>query len=562
MRLTFLFVSIPCMLWSAIGSENFSIYAEPDCSARFLSVSGESFSVSGILGFGIEGVPTSSNFMIKTGYFSAIGIDTLDPAAVENLSAESLESGDIKLSWNASYDTESWIKSYRIYRSSIQGVFGAFMAETDGTEYYDCSGLVSGVKYYYNVRPADIAGNEPEAGNLQVSVLSRSLSTSVKTLCARSLQGGSIELSWDQISGSAFYRIYRSEEAGDKGVLVSLDYSVGGGIFADTPANGIINGRRYFYIVQYVDSAGNEQIKGNSQSSAPCDSESPSLPVISNSTHPEGGLSDNPSPEFDWLESVDPNSSTFGASGLSGYRFYVSRLSDESYSKNWPFTSEETIKPGQFEDGDWYLYLSSEDAAGNFSAPIRYKFGIKTKGSVSGKVTDPAGKMALKLIRVELLSAGKIAAVALTGLNGEYCFKEVSFGRYSLRVLRPGFAPYEVSEFELAKSSPDISLQSSASASPVLGAGGMAAYPNPVRGSSVTFVYNVERPCAVSIEIFDSAGSKVAAGEDYQVITGFRETKKDIAELSTGVYLYFIKLIDGEGDISKLPLQRFSVIRQ
>ncbi|MEI7903846.1 MAG: T9SS type A sorting domain-containing protein [Candidatus Firestonebacteria bacterium] len=562
MRLTVLLFLFTGTLWCAPGSSSYSVYLEEACSARPLSISGSNYSVSGALGTGLEATPFSAHYGVKTGYCQTLGIDIIEPDPVKDLTAEALDSGDIKLNWTASSDAESWIKSYRVYRSTVQGVFGNFTAETAGTEFTDNSGLVFGVRYYYVVKPSDIAGNETEENNSTVSALSKSLSTSVKSLSAKPLQGGSIELVWDIISGSAFYRVYRSETEGVKGMKVSLDNTVTGGAFTDTSSNGLTNGKRYFYTAQFVDIYGNEQQKGNAQAAAPSDGEAPSVPVISNSSHPEGAVSDNSAPIFAWLESVDPNSSTYGASGTAGYRCLLSRSAPEAFSKGWAFVKDKKTSFSGLEDGEWYFYLAGEDVAGNFSLPVKYRFLIKTGGTVSGQAADREGNTALKLVRVELLKDGKAAAFMVTGLNGEYSFSKVPFGRYSLLIFKPGFAPFKTAEFELSKNSSELSSQSLVSASRVLTRGEIMAYPNPARAGAVTFVYELETPSTVTIEIYDSAGKRAGSAEDRHSVAGFRETRKDITELSTGVYLYSIKLKDDSGKITRLPLRKFSVVKE
>jgi fibronectin type 3 domain-containing protein len=63
------------------------------------------------------------------------------------------------LTWNA--NVESDLASYRIYRSTNQGVYGAALATVPaGTTSYVATGLPVGQTYWFAVTAVDSTGNE------------------------------------------------------------------------------------------------------------------------------------------------------------------------------------------------------------------------------------------------------------------------------------------------------------------------------------------------------------------------------------------------------------------
>jgi predicted phage tail protein len=68
------------------------------------------------------------------------------------------------LTWNA--NTESDLDSYRIYRSTTPGVYGAALATVPaGIVTYQATGLQTGTTYYFTVTAIDTAGNESPRSN-------------------------------------------------------------------------------------------------------------------------------------------------------------------------------------------------------------------------------------------------------------------------------------------------------------------------------------------------------------------------------------------------------------
>ncbi|MFH1825231.1 MAG: carboxypeptidase regulatory-like domain-containing protein [Candidatus Firestonebacteria bacterium] len=546
-------------------STNYNICLEGEDSNKEAGLSSSNYKLDSKLAPAFITESISTNYIVKNGFFQTINIDLISPPPVINLNAQTLDDGNIKLSWTQVVDDESFIKNYRIYRSPVKGKFNEFISEIDSNEWTDNSGLIYGVTYYYKVQAVDVAGNEQGTGNTIVTGLSKSLSSSVTTLVASSKLNGDIELRWNEIPLISYYRVYRSNSYGEKGTQVNADGVTLTGYYMDTTANGIINGNRYYYtikVVQVADDVNNEQDKGNNQSSAACDSSIPTSPKISSSTHPDNKNNINNFPGFNWIESVDPNFTTGGGTGIKGYYYALSLNSKEDYNNSWSFTPSLEAKFSNVEDGHWYFCLVGIDNAGNISNVSRYEISIITKGIFKGTIFDNDGVTPLKDIKIDLFKGGKQIASTRTDLKGNFIFEKVEFGNYKIRIFKPGFTPFETEELSLNKDNNVVCVSKSFNNPQNVNIGDVASYPNPAKGDTITFVYYVEKSCSVYIDIYNSLGEKIITLEDTQTITGFRETPWVMTGISTGVYLYSIKLRENDsGNLIKFPIKKLSVIK-
>jgi len=556
----FLLIFFIDLSFGYFSSTNYSIYLEGEDSNKGVGLSSTNYKLDSKLAPAFITECSSTNYIIKNGFFQTINIDLTPPFPVLSLNTETLNDGNIKISWSLVADEESFVKNYRIYRSPINGQFSDFITEIDGNEYVDNTGLIYGITYYYKIQGVDVAGNEQTIGNTVVSGASKSLSSSVTTLVAVSKPNGVIELRWNEIPLISYYRVYRSDSYGEKGVKINTDGITLTGYYVDTTG---INGTKYYYTVQAVDNANNEQIRGNNQSSAACDSSVPTPPKISSLTHPDDKNSTNNSPEFSWVESVDPNFTTGGGTGVKGYYYTLSLNSNEEYSSLWNWTTSLEAKFSNVEDGILYFCLVGVDNAGNISNVSRYKISIVTKGILKGIIFDKDGITPLKDIRIDLIKDGKNIASTRTDLKGNFIFDKVGFGSYKLKIFKPGFNPIETEEVSLNKDSNVVSFSKSFNSQQNISIGDVASYPNPCKGNTITFVYYVEKPSLVYIDIYNSIGEKVATLEDTQIITGFRETKWIFSDISTGIYLYSIKLKEFDtGNFVKFPIRKLSVVKR
>ena len=220
------------------------------------------------------------------------------PAPIASIEARVTESG-VELSWpvpalTAAGEPISNISGYRIYRSEIHPSapasasqnlapgkaesHAALLATSEINSYRDTS-VVFDHTYVYTVRSViQVEGVEMESSDSQpVTVTPRDTfpPAAPQSLVAALLPGPApgtvlVDLSWSinvetDLGG---YRVYRSEQEGTRGELITPD-------LLPTPAlrdTSVQPGRRYWYTVTAVDRAGNES--------------SPSTPVAVEVTQP------------------------------------------------------------------------------------------------------------------------------------------------------------------------------------------------------------------------------------------------------------------------------------
>ncbi len=551
---------------SAVGASlaSTTYLLEPEAVASF-SVKDHEYSggiISGEGGRDYQGEPVSVSYRLKQGFFNTIYPDISEPLPLSYLNSSTDSSGNIVLEWSVAGDSVSWINGYRVYRSPGEDGIYKIAGATDGTSFTDSEGLIYGVSYCYKVIPFDAGGNASAGGDPVSKAFSKSFATSVTSLTAVPKQGGAVELSWLEPAGAAFYRVYRSNTRGEKGCSICADGSVTSAPCLDSVSGGLVNGTRYYYTVQYVDGFGNEQQKGNNQSDAPSDSDAPSEAKPFSETHPSGVTLENNSPGFRWNESFDPNLSSGGASGIKGYRCFLGRTSGISYSENWELAEGFRKEYSNLDDGDWYFYVSAEDRAGNYTAPSIYKISILTKGEISGKLTGSDGKSPLSFVNIELLKGSKRQSFIRTGADGAFTFNSIPFGLYCLRVLIPGSAPWLTEELSVSKTSPKISKSGAVVSVPVLSYGDVTVYPNPVRGSSLTFVYPSEPGSKIDIDLYDQAGRRVQSISCFQSFGPVGETTCGTEALKSGVYFYVIRSTLPSAINKKFTPKSFTVVKR
>jgi len=554
-----IFILTVTLLFGSFSSTTYDLIPEGESSGRISEGISASYIFSGDAG-AFSGGFSSSHYELNNGWHYTANIDALPPCAVGSFGSETLANGNIKLCWGSATDLESSIRGFRVYRSVKQSENGIMLAEIDGAEFTDTTGLIFGINYYYTVKPVDMAGNETVNGNPTVLGVSKSLSTSVTSLTAVSRPLGGVELNWQAPEGLAYYRVYRSLLFGGKGVQVNIDGSTVLGNFSQALSDGLTDGKRYYYTVQGVDSFGNEQQTGNNQASVICDAVPPTVPVISSSSHPDALPCIDNCPVFSWVEAEDPKAPADGASGVKGYYYVLSRSPSESFNNSWSFENTLSMHYENIADGDWYFYAAAEDFAGNRSLAASKKIVIKTSGEVSGKIYDEDGKTPLKDTRLELFSGALLVSSGRTDNAGNYIFTGVPFGSYKIRIYKAGFNPYETELIALSKNITAVIVNKTVNSVQNVGREGAASYPNPCKTGIVTFVYKVDSPGKVIIDIYDAAGEKTATLEESQALTGFRETKWDASSASPGVYFYCVKL-ESNGSTFRFPVKKLSISR-
>ncbi len=562
MRILLMFLLLHSALGAALTGANYLLEPEAVASFSLKDIEYSGGIISGEGGAGYQGEPVSVSYKLKQGFFNTIHPDLSEPLPLSRLNSSTDSDGNILLSWSGASDSESWINCYRIYRAPGEDGIYKPAGETEGTAFTDSTGLIYGISYCYKVVPVDAGGNASAGENPVSKAFSASFATSVTSLAAVPKQGGGVALSWREPAGASYYRIYRSNTQGEKGSSICADGSISSAPYLDSVSGGLVNGTRYYYTVQYVDGFGNEQRKGNNQADAPCDSDAPSEAKPFSDTHPAGVTVENNSPEFHWNESIDPNFTSGGAAGIKGYRLFLGKTGGLSYSANWELVEGFRKEFSNLDDGDWYFYISAEDLAGNFRPPSVYKISILTKGEISGKLTGADGKSPLGFVNVELLKGSERLALVRTGADGAFTFSAIPFGSYCLRVLIPGSAPWLTEELSVSKDSPKVLKRCSVASVPVVASGEVTAYPNPVRGAGITFVYPSESGSMIYIDIFDQAGRRIQSISGLQSVGPMGETTCGIEALKSGVYFYVIRSTSSSAINRKYAPKAFTVVKR
>ncbi len=168
--------------------------------------------------------------------------DTTPPAQVTGLTASTVSSTQIDLSWTA--NTEADLASYNVYRD------GVFLTSVTTNSYSD-TGLTASTTYSYEVSAVDTSSNEglkSAAVSATTSAPDTTAPARVTGLTATATGETTVDLSWNANTEAdlASYNIYRD------GVLVGSSTTT---MFTDS---GLTSLTTYSYEVSAVDTSNNE----------------------------------------------------------------------------------------------------------------------------------------------------------------------------------------------------------------------------------------------------------------------------------------------------------------
>lgn len=134
--------------------------------------------------------------------------------------------------------------SYAIYRSTNASSGYAKIADATGTQYVDSSAPV-GTKYYYKISAYN--GHNYSSLSAYAAATRTQTDLSAPTNLKASRNGSKVDLSWNAVTGSKFYVVYRSESLSGSFKVIAI---VSGNTATDTAATANIT---YYYKVKAWD---------------------------------------------------------------------------------------------------------------------------------------------------------------------------------------------------------------------------------------------------------------------------------------------------------------------
>lgn len=186
--------------------------------------------------------------------------DVTPPTVPANLTAATVSSSQIKLSWMASTDA-SGVAGYRIYRNGSSTP----LATVVSTSYQD-AGLNAGTTYSYRVAAFDASGNQSGLSNTASATTSPAVSSAdlqppsvPASLTAAPVSQSQILLKWNASTDNvavAGYRIYRNGATTPAATVTSTSYQ----------DNDLAAATSYSYTVAAFDAAGNASAQSASVS--------------------------------------------------------------------------------------------------------------------------------------------------------------------------------------------------------------------------------------------------------------------------------------------------------
>lgn len=222
---------------------------------------------------GTINVYDSSNNVIASGAENIYGGDVFSvdastggnptgPQSPTNLSATSISSSQINLSWDAPSDTGgSAITGYSIERSTDSGsTWNALDANTgsSSTAYSD-TGLTPSTSYMYRVSAINSVGTSSPSNTASATTFAAATIPQPPTnLTANAISSSEIDLSWTAPSddgGAAItgYMIERSQDAGSTWSTISSNTGSASTTYSDT---GLTSSTSYTYRVSAINSVG------------------------------------------------------------------------------------------------------------------------------------------------------------------------------------------------------------------------------------------------------------------------------------------------------------------
>jgi alpha-tubulin suppressor-like RCC1 family protein len=189
------------------------------------------------------------------------GTSGTSPATPSGLTASTISSKQINLSWNDNSNNESNFKVER--KTGATGTYTQIALLGAGVTSYASSGLASNTTYYYRVRASNTSGDSTYSNESSAKTL-EAVPAAPTSLAATAVSGSQVDLQWsDNSTNETGFRIER--KTGSSGVYASIA-TVGAGstTYSDI---GLAWGTQYFYRVYATNSAGSSPSSNEAQAS-------------------------------------------------------------------------------------------------------------------------------------------------------------------------------------------------------------------------------------------------------------------------------------------------------
>lgn len=255
--------------WTANGDSDFDHYLLNGASLSDVSVTGNSYSVSGLTNgtnytFTLSAVDKVGN---KSGTTSVTAkpVDNVAPDVPTGLVVQASDS-TLNLTWNASAATDT--STYRIY------VNGALRTTVPaGTTSTALTGLTNGIAYQVQVTAADAVPNESPKSTSVYGTPVDLTAPSAPTGFVGTAGDGQATFTWNG-SPEADVNRYVVRRSGSTTTLAAVGKNV-----TTATVTGLVNGTPGSFVVVAIDNAGNESTASNVATVTPRDMTPPAAPV-------------------------------------------------------------------------------------------------------------------------------------------------------------------------------------------------------------------------------------------------------------------------------------------
>jgi titin len=256
------------------------------------------------------------------------------PAAPSGLSATSVSTSQINLSWNDNSNNESGFKVERA--TSSGGPFSQIATRGANSTSYSNTGLSSSTTYYYRVRAYNSSGNSGYSNTGSATTQSGgSVPNAPTNLTATAVSSSQINLTWQDNAGNENgFHVWRYHSS-----VGWSQIDIVGANTTNYPDSGLSPATSYSYAVRAYNAAGVSgwsNVPTATTLSAGGDTEPPSVSI----TSPPSGST------YTSAQTVPINVSASDNVGVTMVRFYDNgslKYTDTTapYSYNWPVTSSQ-----------------------------------------------------------------------------------------------------------------------------------------------------------------------------------------------------------------------------